>query len=133
MLKLSKKVEYGLLAVKHIASQRGGDVLTAKEISARYQIPFELLSKILQKLAKEKIITSFQGVKGGYSLVSNPAELRISQIITAIEGPQVLMDCELKDSHLCEQFHNCTIRNPLQKIQVNINDVFDNMTLQEII
>jgi Rrf2 family protein len=133
MLKLSKKVEYGLLAVKHIASQGGGDVLTAKEISDRYQIPFELLSKILQKLAKEKIITSYQGVKGGYSLVSNPADLKISQIINAIEGPTSLMECGSETESCCEQFHNCTIRNPLQKIQVNINDVFDNMTLKEII
>jgi Rrf2 family protein len=133
MIKLSKKVEYGLLAVKHIASQRGGDVLSAKEISDKYHIPFELLSKILQKLAKEKIISSYQGVKGGYGLMVNPAELKISQIINAIDGPQVLMECESKDTQLCEQFHCCTIRNPLQKIQVNINDVFENMTLQEII
>jgi Rrf2 family protein len=133
MLKLSKKVEYGLLAIKHIASQSGGDIMTAKEISLRYHIPFDLLSKILQKLAKEKIITSYQGVKGGYGLISSPSDLKISQIINAIEGPQVLMECESKDAQFCEQFQSCTIRNPLQKIQVNINDVFDNMTLQEII
>jgi Rrf2 family protein len=133
MLKLSKKVEYGLLAIKHIASQANGDILTAKEISNKYNIPFELLSKILQRLAKEKIIVSYQGVKGGYSLVGHPTELKVSQIITAIDGPQKLTGCGADDKKICEQFKTCTIRSPIQKIQSNINEVFENITLSEII
>ncbi len=133
MLKLSKKVEYGLIAVKHIATQNTGDVLTAKEISKRYDIPFELLSKILQRLAKEKIIASYQGVKGGYTLVMNPTELKISSLIEAIDGPQHITGCMGNSDELCTQFNTCTIKNPLAKVQSNINNVFDKLTLSEII
>jgi Rrf2 family transcriptional regulator, cysteine metabolism repressor len=133
MLKLSKKVEYGLIAVKHIASQNAGDVLTAKEISKRYDIPYELLSKILQRLAKEKIISSYQGVKGGYTLVMKPNELKISSLIEAIDGPQHITECMTKGDGLCSQFSTCNIKNPLAKVQSNINNVFDKLTLSEII
>ncbi len=133
MLKLSKKVEYGLIAVKHIASQNMGEILTAKEISKRYGIPYELLSKILQKLAKEKIVASYQGVKGGYTLVVHPTDLKISSLIEAIDGPQQIADCMGKSKGLCTQYLTCNIKNPLAKVQSNINNVFENMTLSEII
>jgi Rrf2 family protein len=133
MLRLSKKVEYGLLAVSLIAMHKDGDVLTAKEISAKYEIPLELLSKILQKLAKEKIITSFQGMRGGYKLVGNPSDLKIMQIITAIEGQRGLTECSQEDSVKCQQYHTCTIRNPIKKLQFSIDEMFNNITLSEII
>lgn len=133
MLRLSKKVEYGLLAVSHIASRKDGDVLTAKEISVKYDIPLELLSKILQKLAKEKIVTSFQGMRGGYKLVGNPSDLKILQIINAIEGQKGLTECSQADSVKCQQYSTCTIRNPIKKLQYSIDEMFNNMTLSEII
>jgi len=122
-----------LIALKHIASQGVGDVLTAKEISKKYDIPYELLSKILQKLAKEKIITSYQGVKGGYTLVINPGDLKISRLIEAIDGPQRIAECMSGSDGLCSQYGTCNIKNPLAKVQSNINNVFEKMKLSEII
>ena len=133
MLKLSRKVEYGLIAVKHIAVQRAGDILNAKEISEKYDIPYELLSKILQRLAKEKVIASYQGVKGGYTLAMNPNNLKISSLIEAIDGPQHITGCMAGKDELCNQYKTCIIKDPLAKVQLNINGVFDKMTLSEII
>jgi Rrf2 family protein len=133
MLKLSKKVEYGLIAVKHIAVQRSGDILTAKEISEKYDIPHELLSKILQRLAREKVIASYQGVKGGYTLAIDPDDLKISKLIEAIEGPQHITECMIRKDELCNQYETCIIKDPLAKVQSNINGVFSKMTLSEII
>lgn len=133
MLKLSKKVEYGLIAVKHIALEKPGETLTAKEISQKYEIPYELLSKILQKLAKEKIIASYQGSRGGYSLLVKPDELKISNIIEAIEGPQYLTECMDNENCDCNKTDCCTIKNPLEKVQSNINEIFNKLTLSEII
>ena len=133
MFKLSKKIEYGLIAVKHIAAQRAGDILTAKEISNKYDIPYELLSKVLQRLAKEKVIASHQGVKGGYTLAMNPNNLKISSLIEAIEGPQHITECMSGKYELCNQYKTCIIKDPLAKVQSNINGVFNKMTLSEII
>ena len=72
MLRLSKKVEYGLIAIRHIATRCNGELMTAKEISDMYRIPYDLLAKVLQKLAKAGLIVSHQGVHGGYTLAKNP-------------------------------------------------------------
>ena len=71
MLQLSKKVEYGLIALRHMAMKPVGQVFTAKELALEYAIPYELLAKVLQKLARAGVVISTQGVKGGprkYSL-----------------------------------------------------------------
>ena len=67
MLRLSKKVEYGLIAIRHIASVNN-QISTVKEISKHYSIPGDVLAKVMQKLTKGKLILSYQGAMGGYSL-----------------------------------------------------------------
>jgi hypothetical protein len=77
MFKLSKKVEYGLIAVKHMAMLGMESPCSAKEISEKYKISYDLLSKILQKLKKESILTSVQGTRGGYILSQKPEKLSL--------------------------------------------------------
>ena len=74
MVRLSKKVEYGLIAIRHIATKSFGEIVTAKEIADSYKIPYELLAKVLQKLTKSGLIISHQGVHGGYELAMKPGE-----------------------------------------------------------
>jgi Rrf2 family protein len=135
MLRLSKKVEYGIIAIRHIASRNMHEtVTTAKEISDTYDISFELLAKVLQKLAKKGLISSYQGVHGGYMLARNANTISISSIINAIEGySPAITQCISGNSEKCEIFDNCTIKNPLGKIQININEAFEKMMLSEIV
>ena len=88
MFQLSKKVEYGLIAMRHMASGGVGRTYTAKEIADAYHLPYELLAKVMQRLVKEGLVASFQGVNGGYALARNPNDLKVSEIINAIEGEQ---------------------------------------------
>jgi len=77
MLRLSKKVEYGIIAIRHIASLDGrGTVTTAKEISDTYDISYELLAKVLQRLTKKGLIVSYQGVRAGISWHGMPTRYR---------------------------------------------------------
>jgi Rrf2 family protein len=135
MLRLSKKVEYGIIAIRHIASQyMHGTVTTAKEISDTYDISYELLAKVLQKLARKGLISSYHGVHGGYTLARNANAISISSIISAIEGfTPAITQCISENSGKCEIFESCTIKNPLGKIQHNINEVFEKMMLSEIV
>ena len=66
MLKLTKKADYGLIALKHLAVNADAGVASAKEIADTYHIPLPLLSKILQKLNKSGFLRSEQGNNGGY-------------------------------------------------------------------
>jgi len=133
MLQLSKRVEYGLIALRHIA-MKPGQVYTAKEIAKEYDIPFELLAKVLQKLARNGVVRSLQGVRGGYSLAKRPNEMTLSYIIRVIEDERPMVaECYSDGADSCYLFDNCTIRRPLGKLQRNLNVLFSSMTVQEII
>jgi Rrf2 family protein len=134
MFQLSKKVEYGLIAMRHMAMGHLGQVFTTKEIAEHYQIPYELLAKIMQKLAKQGFVASTQGVYGGYSLIRHPSELKVAAIISAIEDkPTVsIIQCESETPESCIIHTTCTIKNPLVKLQSNINRIFDEMTILEM-
>jgi Rrf2 family protein len=135
MVRLSKRVEYGLIAIRHIATRQYGEIVTAKEIAECYKIPYELLAKVLQKLTKAGLITSHQGVRGGYTLAKKPSEIPVSHVIHAIEGTRpVIAEClsdETRD--VCTVFSVCTIKSPLAKVQANIESAFNAMTVSEIV
>ena len=133
MLKLSKKVEYGLIAVRHIASVNN-QISTVKEISERYAIPNDVLAKVMQKLTRGKLIVSHQGALGGYSLSRRSDEISVMDVISIIEGSQVsIAQCFTEEPHSCSIYNNCTIKNPLEKIQYSLQHVFSSMKVSEIV
>ncbi len=134
MVRLSKKVEYGLIAIRHIAANTTAGVVTAKEIADAYGIPFELLAKVLQRLTKAGLVYSHQGVRGGYSLARRPEEIPVSLIIHAIEGTApVIAQCMADGPESCGVFTTCTIKSPLTKVQANIERAFSSLMLSEIV
>ena len=134
MVRLSKKVEYGLIAIRYIAAQSNGNVVTAKEIAELHRIPYEMLAKVLQKLTKAGLIASHHGVHGGYRLAKNPGEVRVSTIINAIEGTiPMIAQCMVEGPESCVVFPVCTIKAPLTKVQASIERTFDTMMLSEIV
>ncbi|MCG3777910.1 MAG: putative HTH-type transcriptional regulator [Nitrospira sp.] len=138
MLKISKKADYALMALQHIAASQFSDVLpgrvvNTKEIAEEYHIPLELLAKVLQALARNGLIESHNGPKGGYVLARRAETITIAQILESIEGPLGITDCSHeKDGDLCMQRDNCNIRTPLLKIQDSIAQLLNSMTLQDM-
>jgi|SRR3972149_7569664 len=130
MLKLSKKVDYGLMAISHIAYREEDRVVNSKHIAEEYHIPQELLAKILQKLARKGLITSQNGPKGGYVLAKEPHEITVGEVIKAIEGPIRLVDCYIGND--CQQIGKCSVRQPIQKIQNSIAQLLDSITIDEM-
>jgi Rrf2 family protein len=110
-------------------------VITAKEVADRYHIPYEVMAKVLQKLAKVGLVISHHGVYGGYSLARRPGEIRISEVFEAIEGkPNVaLVQCEAENPENCSIHSTCTIKDPLVKLQDGINSIFQHMTVSEMV
>lgn len=135
MLKLSKKSEYALMAARYMAVKNHGTAVTAKEIADNYKISFELVSKVLQNLARNNIAMSFQGVKGGYSLKKNPLEISLIELIQAVEPDYQITDClrtkSSKDE--CSYSECCKIRDPLVEVQKKIDKVFYETKLASII
>ncbi len=133
MLKLSKKVEYGLIAIRHIASVNN-QISTVKEISEKYSIPSDVLAKVMQKLTRGKLILSHQGAMGGYSLARRAEDISVMNVISVIEGSTVgIAQCFAEAPENCSIYRNCTIKNPLGKIQHNLEHVFNSMKVSEIV
>lgn len=134
MLKLTKKIDYGLLAITYIAENYGGRVVNTKEIAEAYSIPVELLAKILQRMVKRGLITSISGPKGGYSLSTSPSDITVASIIEALEGDISILGCSAEESSgKCYQFERCNIRTPMQKLEYRILKLLHNTTLEELI
>jgi Rrf2 family cysteine metabolism transcriptional repressor len=132
MLRLSKKVEYALLALQFISSTEGR-IVSAKEISDNLNISYEFLSKTLQTLMKKGFIQSIKGVNGGYLLTKDPKETSISEIFEALDESQSIASCMVDDKPLnCNRINDCSLRHPLEKIQRKIENVFNSTTLYEI-
>ncbi len=133
MVRLSKKAEYALIAILHIAAHRG-QLVTAKEISEAYNISFDLLAKVLQRLAKSGLVVSQHGMRGGYALAGRPEEVRVASVINAVEGSHpVIVQCLSEGPESCGVFSVCTIKSPLSKVQANIDRAFNSMMLSEIV
>ncbi len=130
MLKLSKKIEYGIQALQYMANN-SGSVISAKEISEQLNIPYEFLSKTLQILNKNGIIISQQGIKGGYILARDPKSTTVAEIIKALEENAIIVDCLSNDQENCDRINFCTIKNPMNKLQEKINFLLNNTTIAE--
>lgn len=135
MFKLSKKAEYALMAARYMVLNNHGQYVTAKEIAENYDISYELVAKVLQKLAKMSIINSYQGSKGGYSLSKDPAEITLTELISAVDSDYKITTC-FKESFVtqeCSHIDCCKIREPLSIVQQKVDKVFQETKLAHII
>jgi len=130
MLKITRKAEYALIALRHLISIKDGKLATVKEISTQYGIPQELLAKALQQLAREKVIDATKGPSGGYKLVRDPSTINMTKFFEILEGPMGIMDCYFDSG--CNQLNGCNIRTPINRINDSIRTIFDKMTLADI-
>ncbi|MCH7724563.1 MAG: Rrf2 family transcriptional regulator [Bacteroidetes bacterium] len=135
MLKLSKKTEYAFMAARHLAMNNSGHYSTAKEIADNCQIPYQLVAKVLQNFARNKIATSFQGAKGGYKLNRLPDNISLIDIIKAVEHNYQVTECMQEDNSksTCSHLDCCKIRDPLIEIQRKIDNVFVQTSLKQIL
>jgi len=130
MLKLTKKADYGLIALKHLA-MRSPASSSAKEIAETYGIPSPLLSKILQKLAKNGFLRSEHGTNGGYKLARESREITALEVIRSIDGPIFLTACFTEHGY-CVHTDKCIVRDPLQKVHEGILRLLANITIADM-
>jgi Rrf2 family protein len=132
MLKLSKKTDYALMAIQYMAFKGTERVVNTKEIAEEYNIPVELLAKVLQKLGKKGVIASQNGPKGGYLLTKSPDSISVLSIIQAIEGHVGITECYHNEDSHCMQMARCNIRNPIRNIQNSIYSLLDSMSIEDM-
>ncbi|MBM3757470.1 MAG: Rrf2 family transcriptional regulator [Acidobacteria bacterium] len=131
MLKLTKKADYALIALKHLTVVRPRSA-SAKEISERFHIPVPVLSKVLQRLTKHGFLASVHGTNGGYRLAQDPDRISALQIVRAIDGPVFLASCFTENGKDCNHLDHCSIRDPLRRVHEGILGLLEAMTMLDL-
>jgi len=130
MLKLTKKADYALIAVKHLA-ECGQGACSAKDIAEAYAMPPPALAKILQRLVKAGVLQSQHGTNGGYALARDARSITAFEVIKSIDGPLLITSCTTNHGD-CSQSSRCTVREPLRKVNESIQDVLSRITIADM-
>lgn len=130
MLKLTKKADYGLIALRHLATTSGRSA-SAKDMSDAYRIPAPILSKVLQQLVRGGLLISEQGASGGYRLSRPAQDISALEAIRTIDGPIVLTAC-FTDHAGCNLSDDCTVREPLRKIHEGILRLLASISISDM-
>jgi len=128
MFKLSKKADYGLIAVKHLAMHREQHACSANEIADEYGISSTLMAKVLQKLARQNLVAAKHGSSGGYQLAKTPDQISALEVITAIDGPVLITSCVTSHGN-CDATSKCSVREPLRRVNDSILNVLGTVTI----
>jgi len=131
MLKLTKKADYGLIALKFLAEHPEKPALSAKDVAEAYGIPAQLLAKILQQLTRAGLLRSLAGMNGGYKLARAASSISAFEVILAIEGPLFITSCS-KGSKGCDLTSSCTIKEPLERVNTTIAGVLKGISIQDL-
>ena len=131
MLKLTKKADYALMAMKHLAEHGQAGACSAKDVAEAYGIPSEALAKILQRLAKSGLLVSQHGTNGGYTLARDAGKISAFEVIRAIDGPIILTHCFTEHSG-CDQSTLCPVREPLRKVHEGILNLLSGITISDL-
>jgi Rrf2 family protein len=137
MLRLTKKADYGLMALKYLAEQPGAGAQSpaaqsAKDIAQAYHIPPPLLAKILQTLARTGLLVSHAGTNGGYALARPAATISAFEVIRAIDGPLFITSC-ITIHGSCDLAGHCTIKEPLRKVNDSIKELLSNIYISDLV
>ena len=136
MLRLTKKADYGLMALKYLAEQTATSAdfrpASAKDIADAYHIPPQLLAKILQTLAKGGLLVSSAGTNGGYALARPASDITAFEVIRTIDGPLFITSC-ITIHGTCDLDSHCTIKEPLRKVNDSIKDLLSGIRIADLI
>lgn len=134
MLQLTRKTDYAIIALSHMARHRG-QVCTARDVADRFRIPPALLMNVLKTLCQRDLVRSHRGAKGGYVL-ARPAEgISLVDVITAVEGPLRFVQCAgSNDAHKsnCDLTDVCPVRSPMQMIHRRMEAMLRQISLADV-
>ncbi len=135
MLSLTRRAEYAIIAMAHLA-RADGDVVSAREIADEFAVPSTLLMNVLKQLHRAGLVCSARGASGGYRLALRPADINLAQVVEATDGPVRLVRCAPPLSspaiESCELSRSCPVRQPLQRVHEFLQDFLRTITIADV-
>lgn len=134
-MKLSAKVEYGVRAMAVLAFHHQSGPLSLRKIAEQEAISLKFLEQIFPDLRRAGLITSVRGSKGGYLLSRPPNQIKVGDIVRAVEGPITPVNClsDEEGDSCCHRRECCLTRQVWEKLRDKINDVLDEVSLNELV
>ena len=131
MFKINRKVEYALIALRHIKSS--GKLVSAKEICDAYKTPFDTTSRVLQIMAQHGILNAEHGAYGGYELTKDLGSLSFLELVEMIVGPIKIATCFSGDYSLCEVTAGCNVIAPMLNLNERMVQLFKTISVAELL
>jgi Rrf2 family nitric oxide-sensitive transcriptional repressor len=133
MNKMNRKLEYSLMALKHMATKMPGEITTAKEVSESYSAPFDATARVMQAMAQKGLLKSEQGAFGGYHLSKKVANVTLNDLIEVVQGPTRISRCLQHTETPCEIQKNCNIISPVTNLNKRLTDFYKSVSIEELI
>lgn len=131
-MKLSTRTRYGIRAMLELAGKYGEGPLQIKVIANRQDISIKYLEQLMAMLRSGGFVRSIRGSKGGYILSKVPAQIKLDELFTCLEGPVVTVEC-VEDENYCARAADCVTRQVWAQVQAAMVKVLQSMTLQDLV
>lgn len=131
MIKLSRLADYSIVIMTQLAA-RPGSLVQAPDMALVTGLPVPTVAKTLKRLSHAGLLESQRGTKGGYVLVRDAADIPVTEIITAVDGPIALTDCTVEEDGVCEIEALCPTRTNWQSINRAMIEALSSVSLAEM-
>ncbi len=130
-MQITRAAEYAIRGVLYLCSQPPGAVCLLSEISERQDIPPSFLSKIFQNLARAGIVSSTRGTGGGFTLIKDPTDITLLDVVEAIEG-QISLNVCLTNGQSCDRRTTCAVHEVWHEAQVHLLNLLRSRTFAQL-
>lgn len=131
MIRMSKLTDYAIVLMVHVARAKG--LRTARELAQDAALPMPTVGKVLKVLSRHKFLVSTRGMRGGYALGRDASEIRIADLIEALEGPIALTECSAAPGNdACSHEQHCPVRAPWMQINEAVRDALSSISLSDM-
>ena len=133
-MKLTTKGRYAVMAMADLAAYQNGKPVSLVDISLRQNISLSYLEQLFSKLKNEKLVKSVRGASGGYVLEKNPKDIKLSNIIFAVDEQVKTLNCKRESKRSCNgKATKCITHNLWDELENYINDFFEKKNLSDLI
>lgn len=133
MFKINRKVEYALIALKHMSQKAPGQLTSAKEICDIYHTPFDPTSRVLQIMTQDEILRAEQGAHGGYQILKDLSRVTLKNLSDIIVGPIEIASCFHGNYSHCELTNSCSVIGPLLNLNEKISELFTTIKVADLL
>lgn len=129
---MPKQVEYALMALADMQESEPGELFAVRELSERHQVPFDVMSKTMQRLGRAGILRSVQGPRGGYQIIKNLSRVSFLELMEAVLGGVATVNC-LKKGISCPLAETCNVSGPMRVLDARLRELYGTITVLSLI